>query len=80
MSPKKNRKVINQVTSLGGQAMSLCKKRRRPGNNSLRMPSEHCGALWLSLAGTRFLFHGPQETGLTLVGGRSRSCDCSDQK
>ncbi|GFQ83871.1 hypothetical protein TNCT_411371 [Trichonephila clavata] len=34
-------KVINLVTFLGVQAMCPPKKRSRPGNNSLRMPSEH---------------------------------------
>ncbi|GFQ82312.1 hypothetical protein TNCT_731681 [Trichonephila clavata] len=62
--------------------MSPRKERRRLGSNSLGMPGNAAKwELWLRLVGTRFLLlHGPQETGLTLVGGKSRSCDSSDLK
>ncbi|GFX79661.1 uncharacterized protein TNCV_2745801 [Trichonephila clavipes] len=68
---RKNHKVINQVTSLAGQAISPRKERRRPGNNSLKMLSNAVKCeLWLRLVGTKFLLlHSPQETGSTLVGG-----------
>ncbi|GFR03164.1 hypothetical protein TNCT_305171 [Trichonephila clavata] len=36
---------------------------------------------WLRLVGNRLLLlHSPQETGLTLIGGRSRSCASSNPK
>ncbi|GFQ87784.1 choline transporter-like protein 1 [Trichonephila clavata] len=62
--------------------MSPHKEKKRPGSKSLRMLGEfrEC-ELWLRLVGTRsLLLHGSQETCLTVVGGRSRSCNRSDLK
>ncbi|GFS82810.1 hypothetical protein TNCV_3127601 [Trichonephila clavipes] len=38
--PQREKSQVNKSGDLGGQAMSPRNERRRPGNNSLRIPSE----------------------------------------
>ncbi|GFW16004.1 hypothetical protein TNCV_4432771 [Trichonephila clavipes] len=69
VSKEKKYKMINQVTMTARRCLS------EYSENDAKCE------LWFRLAGTRFLLlHGPQETGLTLVGGRTRSWDSSDLK